>query len=194
MSGFMPPSITYALTVLKPQFLLAAPSIGQARKTAPIVGQTKTIHSSLQGERRIPAHTHSGDYVSPDGHYVVQIRSGEAEALTMWIYKAPPPGEHLSLKHSLISAVDCVTGAMWVPGQPHRLVFSASGLYGYAMLDLWDGGAHLKKLDIAKRPADESFELNSISADGHTIFYQHGSAETVEPELHHEHRHLSLPR
>ena len=71
-------------------------------------------------------------------------------------------------------------GWLWVPNKPHLLLFATSSVYGQASLAAWNGGRRVRPLIQVKHPAQEDFILDSITADGQTLFYRQGTVNQTE--------------
>ncbi len=85
-----------------------------------------------------------------------------------------------------------VTGHVWVPRRPHRLVVATCGVYGRASLRLWEGGTRWRSLHRVREPEGECFGLYGATRDGHWIIYGHAYLDHVETLK--RRRWLRLPR
>jgi hypothetical protein len=107
----------------------------------------------------------SGDHRSPDGRYVARARTGMGEVISLAIIDR-------RTGRRLTRAGD-VTGLLWVPRSPHRLVVATCGTYGRASLRLWEGGTRWRSLHRVQEPEGECFGLYGATRDGRRIIYSH---------------------
>jgi hypothetical protein len=114
----------------------------------------------------------SGDHWSPDGRYVARARVGLGESISLSII-------HRRSGRRLARAFD-VSGLLWLPRNPHRLVVATCGVYGRASLRLWEGGTRWRSLHRVRYPADECFGLYGATRDGRWIIYSHADLDKVE--------------
>jgi hypothetical protein len=131
----------------------------------------------------------TGHFRSPDNQYRVTIvhDDGDIDDITV---------EEVRTGKKLVEAIN-VDGFRWAPRSPHRLVVAASGLYGTAMLAMWEGGTRWRDLVRVRDPNNEGFTLLGVSRDGRFITYEHsrnvaGDLDRVAETAHH-HR-LRLPK
>jgi hypothetical protein len=132
--------------------------------------------SAAAEPRLVPARTHmKGDFPSPDGRYVAHGWYGQAEVAHLSIRRVrrDSRGKTVVVRPAIIADLEDVTSFQWVPRQPHALVIATSGLYGKAMLVLWQGDKRLRSLHRVKRPDEETFWLRGITADGMIAIFEH---------------------
>jgi hypothetical protein len=105
------------------------------------------------------------DYPSPDGRYIARLRHGDGDVWDLTVVAAGT--------HRQIAAADDIQDLIWAPGKPHRLVAAACGVYGKALLGMWEGGPHWHSLYAVRRPDEECFTLYGVTRDGRSIVYGH---------------------
>jgi hypothetical protein len=126
----------------------------------------------------------SDDHRSPDGRYVAQARVGMGEAISLAIMDRRS-GRRLARAYD-------VSGLVWVPRSPHRLVVATCGVYGRASLRLWEGGTRWQSLHRVREPEGECFGLYGATRDGRRIIYSHAYLDNVQAL--NRRRWLRLPR
>src|ERR1051326_1847230 len=153
--------IHYAIAVLSLTTIVTVPSLhastarhGRRARFLPVIVPSQTEARSLN-ERR--------NHLSPDKMYVASLQHGDGDVWDLTIRR--------SRSRQRLVRADDVHGLAWVPGHHHRLVVATCGLYGEARLALWDGGKHWRVLHPVKRPYEECFWLDGVSADGESILY-----------------------
>jgi len=136
--------------------LRAQGRVVEGQRLRPVVRPSERRSRSLREERV---------YRSPDGRYLARLRHDDGDT---WNLAVTARGS----QHAL-AATDDVQALVWVPRRPHRLVVAARGVYGRALLGLWDGRGHWRQLVAVKRPSEECFTLYGVTADGRRIVYGH---------------------
>jgi len=124
-----------------------------------------------------------GDHTSPD---------------KKWILRVSHPDTHLNVEllpagqKKPILRAECVSGFIWAPKHPHRLLVSTGAVYGAGTLMMWEEGADWRHLARAKRPQDAYFRLHGVTSDGNAIVY--GMAANIDDPSNAFYKELSRRR
>lgn len=147
----------------------------------------------LSGKRYIAAfgNTRLGTFPSPDGKYTAVVTSGEAEVKTLSVYTSTSGGRQASHKSAVLRNIQDINGAVWLPNKPHSLVFAATGIYGKAMLALWNSSTSLHMLHHVKHPDSEWFHLDGVSPNGQVIAYRYAPYDA--DQFYQRILHMKLP-
>ena len=127
-----------------------------------------------------------GPHFSPDGQYYVIIGHGIELLFSR-------PSLHPNLDYTeLLGSVDpgAINGVVWLPGQPHTLVFAtSSGDPGHSMLALWNGWRRVRMLHRVDDDQDDEFKLFAVSWDGKFIIYgwRGWTGRNYEPKVMRKH-------
>jgi|GEM_PF-3878294 len=73
-------------------------------------------------------------FVSPDRKFEAVLTVGEAEATHLLVRSHP------ATKAPQAVDENSVTGILWDPAKPHRLIYSESGIYGTGKIAVWNDG------------------------------------------------------
>jgi len=95
--------------------------------------------------------------------------------------------------HKAVVSADDVQSLVWVPHAPHRLVVAAAGIYGDALLAMWEKGTRWRSLYPVRRSSKEMFVLYGVSDDGRYIVYGHSPDIEKHEKAVDRRRRLRLP-
>jgi hypothetical protein len=120
--------------------------------------------------------------MSPDGKYLAELNVLDSQPSYLVVYKlrsSPKSGSHRLVRHVFENANGCA----WIPGHGHWLTISAGGCdYGRGFLALWAGPKDTRFLRRAKSEVGEGYDLRSVSADGHSLVYEHFGENSSDPD------------
>lgn len=129
-------------------------------------------------------------FVSPDGHYVANIRFDKDEVSSLRVKPARKGASPVSAFRS----IESVNGFLWLPKAGHTLVFAAKrGPSERAFIGLWNGKSTFKVIrsGILPRGCDpdaEYYAVAGVTADGRTLLYRHYDATSRAKEAHADER------
>lgn len=118
---------------------------------------------------RLPS---TGDHRSPDRRYILRATHHDGDTTNVAIVDAKSGRQ--------LASIEDVGGFLWVPGKNHRAVIAALGIYGKAMLVMWEGGRRLRSLHRVRRPGEEHFCLYGVTPDGKILIYGYDSGRSRE--------------
>ncbi len=110
-----------------------------------------------------------GSHWSPDRKYVAVVTTGETEEGWLSVYQVSPGSRRIQ-KIAGLNRIEDFDSGIWLPNQPHTLVYAASGANGNAPPSLWKGGTHVYPL-FPVHSDDLLFKIDGLSSDDRTLMY-----------------------
>ena len=119
----------------------------------------------------------SGLFTSPDKKYVVKYDRGDASIEDSFsLFRSGT----IHKDHQLINSKQFykINGFLWIPGQPHTLVFAVQRYSGSSYITLWNGIRTVRTIfrgDLPKgeEPDAEDLRLIGVTPDGKTVLCEH---------------------